>query len=84
MDKAGIVRLRRMGLDQPALRHRHHLGAGDDEVIEQPHVDERQGLLDSLRQMTIRLAGFGLAGWMGQAQSAAALCFRASLRISRG
>lgn len=57
--QTGIARLRHNRLELPALRHRHHRGAGDNEVIEQPHINERQGLLHGLGQLPIRLTGFG-------------------------
>ncbi len=49
MGKAGMARLRREQLQQSGLRHRHDFVACDDEMIEQPHVDKSQSLLQSLR-----------------------------------
>ena len=49
---------------KPAARgQRDDVAVGDDEVVEQPHVDERQGLGELCRDGAVGLRGFGdLAG----------------------
>lgn len=46
-------------LDYPPLRQTHHLGPRHDEVIEHPHVDETERLLERLRQVLVRPARLG-------------------------
>src|SRR5271154_3419447 len=46
-------------LKKPAFRQRHVDAVPDDDVIQEANVDQREGLLHSLGDQLIRLAGLG-------------------------
>src|SRR5688572_10239523 len=58
---SGMTRKARI-LHQSALGEGDRLVAGDDEVVQDLDVDERQRLLEAARQQLVRLAGLRRAG----------------------
>jgi len=50
--------------EKSALREAKGIGARNDEVVEHPHIDECERLLESLGQKLVGTARFGDAGWM--------------------
>ena len=53
-----------VALEQTSLRERHHAIARDNEVIERADVDQRERLLERLRQQFVRARRLGDAGRM--------------------
>ena len=51
---------RRMALHQPAFGKRHYRVAGDDEMVDQPHIHQAQRVLQVLCQQLIGPRGLGL------------------------
>ena len=51
-------------LDQSAFGKAHQRASSDNKVIKYAHVDERQGLLQRLRDQLVGAAGFRHAGGM--------------------
>jgi hypothetical protein len=65
---------RRMALHQPAFGKRHHRVAGDDEMVDHPHIHQAQRVLQVLCQQLIGPRGLGFPeGWLCATASAAAL-----------
>ena len=50
---------RRMASHQPAFSKRHHRVAGDDEMVDHPHIHQAQRLLQALCQQLIGPRGLG-------------------------
>jgi hypothetical protein len=65
----GFTRLTRgqhraRGLDPPPRCQRDVLLAADDEMVKNPDVEQRQGLLQAVRDQPVRLAGLGVSARM--------------------
>ena len=72
-------------LQQPPLGQRREPAAGDDEMVERADVDQRQRLLQRLRQELVGAAGSATPdGWLWAKIIAAALRASAALTTSRG
>lgn len=52
------------GLHPTEFGHRQRLAIAHDEVIDHPHIDERQCIAEPASQLPIGLARLGHAGWM--------------------
>jgi hypothetical protein len=76
---------RRMALHQPAFGKRHHRVAGDDEMVDHPHIHQAQRLLQvCVSSSSAREGSASPEGWLCATASAAALRASAPLTSSRG